>query len=91
MLGRRFPQLGFDRQKKRVSTNFFSERMMEEGPEAWRASGGTPVLSGFGVVDAVALKAAVETSFARRQRQDATRIWDLLNVEAWLRPRVRSQ
>lgn len=49
--------------------------------------GGTPALAELGVVDPKRLGITIEHIFAGNQQQ-AHRIWDVLNLEAWLRPRI---
>jgi asparagine synthase (glutamine-hydrolysing) len=88
MVAERFPGLGFERQKKVVATNFFLGRMLKEGAHAWQVFGGVPTLGKLGLVDESAVRLAVETILTRRQAGQAFRIWDLLNLESWVRPRV---
>src|SRR5439155_13966926 len=47
-VARRFPTLGFERQRKVTATNLFQRAMQREGPAAWRKLGGTPTLSDLG-------------------------------------------
>ena len=84
MLARRFPHLGFERQKKVVAIDFFRSAIMRQGPGAWKELGGAPALAGLGIVDARKLSAAMEQIFSGNQIQAAGRVWDVLNVEAWL-------
>jgi asparagine synthetase B (glutamine-hydrolysing) len=84
----RFPDLGFDRQKKVVATSFFMDRMLREGAHAWQVFGGVPALGQLGLVDEKAVRLMVETILSRRQARQAFRVWDLLNLESWVRPRV---
>jgi hypothetical protein len=87
-VARRFPQLGFERQKKIFSTNFFNSTMLHEGKKAWQALGGTPALAELGIVDPERLGSTVEGILAGNQFRQAYRIWDVLNLESWLRPRL---
>jgi asparagine synthetase B (glutamine-hydrolysing) len=84
-VARRFPQLGFERQKKIFSTNFFNSTMLQEGKKAWQALGGTPALAALGIVDRERLGSAIEGILAGNQPGQAYRIWDVLNMESWLR------
>jgi asparagine synthase (glutamine-hydrolysing) len=88
MVAERFPGLGFERQKKVVVTNFFLDRMLKEGAYAWQEFGGVPTLGQLGLVDESAVRLTVETILTRRQAGQAFRIWDLLNLESWVRPRI---
>jgi asparagine synthase (glutamine-hydrolysing) len=87
-LARRFPGLGFERQRKLVLFTFYRDRVLDEGPAAWRQLGGVPSLSELGLVDAPQLSANVETMFSGRRLEQFSRIWDALNLETWLRPRL---
>jgi asparagine synthase (glutamine-hydrolysing) len=87
-VARRFPQLGFERQKKIIATNFFNSTMLQDGKKAWQALGGTPALAELGIVDRERLGSTMENILAGNQPQQAYRIWDVLNLEAWLRPRL---
>ncbi len=84
----RFPELGFERQKKVITTNFFNSTMLREGKKAWQVMGGTPALAELGIVDAVRLGSTVEGILTGNQPRQAYRIWDVLTLEAWLRPRL---
>jgi asparagine synthetase B (glutamine-hydrolysing) len=88
MLEQRFPQLDFGTQKKIVSLDFFRSTMLNEGERAWRSMGGVPALAELGIVDAVAVDRVLREILDHRRQSDAFRIWDILNLEAWLRPRL---
>jgi hypothetical protein len=88
MLDQRFPQLDFGTQKKIVSLDFFRSTMLNEGERAWRSMGGVPALAELGIVDAVAVDRVLREILDHRRQGDAFRIWDILNLEAWLRPRL---
>jgi asparagine synthase (glutamine-hydrolysing) len=82
----RFPQLGFDRQKKVTVTGFYRSKLLAEGRRAWEALGGPRALAELGVVDrrqADLLLGKILTETPA----EAYRIWDMLNIEAWARPR----
>jgi asparagine synthase (glutamine-hydrolysing) len=87
MLARRFPGLGFERQKKVTSIGFFRNTIMKEAPGAWRMMGGTPALADLGVVDPKAVR-SFQGVLAQRDPRDAQRVWAVLNLEAWVRPRM---
>jgi asparagine synthase (glutamine-hydrolysing) len=85
----RFPELGFDRQKKVVATGFSRPVITAEGAHAWRAMGGTPALVEAGIVDRNGVERCIQEALAEQARAIyAYRIWDTLSVEAWLRPRL---
>ena len=58
-LARRFPDLGFERQRKLNANAFFTETLLREGPEIWRELGGARALAALGVVDPVELDRAL--------------------------------
>jgi hypothetical protein len=88
MLEQRFPQLHFGTQRKIVSLDFFRSTMLNEGDRAWRSMGGVPALAELGIVDAVAVERLLREILEQRRSREAFRIWDILNLEAWLRPRL---
>jgi hypothetical protein len=87
-VARRFPQLGFERQKKVTATNFFNSMMLQDGKKAWQVLGGTPALAELGIVHEERLGSAMENILAGNHPPQAYRIWDILNLEAWLQPRL---
>ena len=87
-LNQRFQHLNFEQQKKVISVEFFNSTMLNEGRRAWQLMGGTPALAELGVVDPLFLGDTIDRILAQHQRGEAYRIWDTLNLEAWLRPRL---
>lgn len=90
MLDRRFPDLGFERQKKVVASSAdFQSQMVHEGRLAWKAMGGAPVLAELGIVDQAPLNVAVKAIFsAPPQEANSWLVWQLLNLEAWVQSRA---
>jgi asparagine synthase (glutamine-hydrolysing) len=87
-LAQRFPSLGFEQQRKLLLFRFYRDRVLTEGPAAWREMGGVPSLSELGLVDAPRLNANVAAIFSGRRLPQFSQIWDALNLETWLRPRL---
>jgi hypothetical protein len=87
-LARRFPDLGFERQKKVVATGFFNSVVMTEGVSAWQKMCGAEALAKLDIVDAKKLSAHMVELFRGVPLRHVPRIWKVLSVEAWLRPRV---
>jgi asparagine synthase (glutamine-hydrolysing) len=83
-VAKRFPSLGLDRQKKIAGTSFFRSVLRNEIPALWKRSGGVPTLIRMGIVDAGAAHAMVESHLAEHSREGLSRIWDLLNLDAWV-------
>lgn len=84
MAARKFPNLGFERQKKVIATNFFLKTCLLEEAAAWESVGGTPALADLGIVDSKSLAATVSDILTNKQERRAYRIWDVLNSEVWL-------
>jgi hypothetical protein len=91
MLARRFPDLGFEQQRKVVTAAFFGKAVVEQAPHAWADIGGAQALADAGIVDfaqaserfAASAKAGTVDPFPRHEVTDA--MWDLITTEAWLR------
>jgi len=86
MLARRFPQLGFERQKKVLADEFANDSVVTEIPETLRKMGGAQALADLGVVDAKKLDeeiTRIATDPAERPR--AYLIWHALSLESWVR------
>ncbi len=86
-VARRFPTLGLDRQKKIAGTSFFRSVLREEIPKLWKSSGGVPALAAIGIVDARRTNAMVEAALSRSS-EPLYRVWDLLNLNAWVESRT---
>jgi hypothetical protein len=87
-LAQRFPGLGFEQQRKMALFSFYRDRVLTEGPSAWRQMGGVPSLGELGLVDVPRLNANVTAIFSGRRLREFARVWDVLNLESWLRPRL---
>lgn len=88
-LARRFPELGFDRHRKVSATSFSREVAKNEAERVWRELGGMRALADLGVIDPVGFEKELHTFLSGRSDKDATRMWNILNLEAWTRTRVR--
>jgi asparagine synthase (glutamine-hydrolysing) len=89
MLERRFPELGFERHKKVLATNFFVRVMVEEGQHVWRTMEGPFALESAGIVDGSRIKSLVRGILDGTQTDEVSRFWNVISLEAWLRPRLR--
>src|SRR5215211_3058358 len=87
-LARRFPDLGLERQKKVIATNYFTSVMLGQGREIWQQMGGAQALAELGVVDGSRVQQAAQHLFSSGTARAANRIWNILNLEAWVRPRI---
>lgn len=84
-LSRRFPQLGFERQKKVTSANYFRGTVLREGRRAWDNMRPPYRLAELGIVDGQALETNMRTTLDGSDRHAAYRVWDVLNLESWAR------
>ena len=96
-LARRFPEAGFEDQKKVLITDFSTSTLTAQIPAPGRNMG-APTLSSSGIVDGNKLQSAFRSSLDRlqgRERDDgsnvlefsmlAHKLWSVLNLEAWAR------
>jgi asparagine synthase (glutamine-hydrolysing) len=89
MLARRFPDAGFERQKKVIGTEFANDSFVTEIPHVLREIGGARTLAELGLVDEIQLDTAVaRLASDPRERRGSYRLWHVLSLEAWLRERV---
>lgn len=88
MLARRFPQLGFEHQRKVVSTGFFRAEILSGAASAWESMQGAGHLAELGIIDADLFQTTVESTLASNNAEEAPWIWEVLNLEAWVRSRV---
>jgi len=84
-LGRRFPHLGFERQRKVEGTRFYSSLIYREAGKIWEQLGGVSTLASLGVVDERTVGPSFDHLLARRRHGDAHRAWSILNLESWAR------
>jgi asparagine synthetase B (glutamine-hydrolysing) len=87
MLGRRFPDLGFERQRKAITASYFGSAVLSQAPQVWKDMGGARVLAEAGIVD---LDACAHLYEARPDGSAADHtvtdpMWELVTVEGWLR------
>ena len=83
-LAKRFPTLGFDRQRKIAATPFYTTLLRAEGGSLLERLGTFSELGDLGVVNPVSARAFAADAFARDPDQ-LHRVWDLLNLETWVR------
>jgi hypothetical protein len=88
-VARQFPELGFDRARKVNATGFFRGVLEREGPAAWQARDGARTLSDLGVFASSTFEPVVHDLFAGRRPHDNYLVWNILNLESWVRARVR--
>jgi asparagine synthetase B (glutamine-hydrolysing) len=97
-LAQRFPDAGFDRQRKILSTTLSTRLTVDQTPAAWEEMGGVTALAEVGIIDKKLLQFDVERRLRVLKRPEgvedegvvqraiaAHAIWTVLNVESWLR------
>jgi asparagine synthase (glutamine-hydrolysing) len=87
-LARRFPNLGFQRQRKVNSVRFATSLLFSETAMAWASVGKAQALAEAGVVDAERVGPEIERLLtAGTDARSMQTVWDILNLEVWLRSR----
>ena len=88
-LARRFPELGFERQRKVTAIPVARRTLVEEGRPAWRRLGGATALANLGVVDANAVSDLMAGLLSNGKNSEnnfhSYRILDIISLEAWAR------
>ncbi|HEX7005154.1 MAG TPA: asparagine synthase-related protein [Trueperaceae bacterium] len=87
-VAKRFPGLGFDRQKKLVSRDFFCSLLLDEGGPAWQALEGASALADLGLVEPRSVQEFVSSVLTERDERHVDDVWRLMSLESWVRPRV---
>jgi asparagine synthase (glutamine-hydrolysing) len=87
-LERRFPGLGFGVQAKVEATSYFAIAVRAQGRALWREWSGLPALVSLGIVEPEGARRAMERALQGSRYRDLYYFWSMMNMEAWLRPRV---
>jgi asparagine synthase (glutamine-hydrolysing) len=88
-LAKRFPDLGFDTQKKRAATGFFRHVLIGQGKISWAASNHAEALADLGIIDPVKLDNELQDIFSGKSSPArAWLIWNILSLEAWTKRRL---
>jgi len=83
-LARRFPNLGFEQQKKVVASDFYAYSVYKEAGKVRQKVGKLRALSELGIVDAPGAETALDQFLARGEDPKATfHFWNVLNLESW--------
>jgi asparagine synthetase B (glutamine-hydrolysing) len=86
-VARRFPGLGFERQRKVSAQAFFTATVAAQGPAVFRTIGDFTALAAIGVVNPAGARAMVEDGF-RRQSREMLVANQLFSLEMWAREYV---
>lgn len=85
-VARRFPNLGFGRQRKVEATSFYASLVYRDSRGLWQEMDGARALGELGIVDESLLLDKIEKLLERRQDGSAAhRVWSTLNLETWVR------
>jgi asparagine synthetase B (glutamine-hydrolysing) len=88
-LARRFPTLGFERQKKVLAVNFYRLLIQQDAPGIWQEIGGAKALKELGIIDEHALDQTITRKMNHpSDARDAHEAWTVLNLESWTRTQV---
>lgn len=87
-LSRRFPELGFERQRKVSGTEALHDVLLQEAVGVYREIGGARALAELDLVDPGGLDAHVAGLSTASTIHDTFPLWHVLSTEAWLRPRI---
>jgi len=82
-VARRFPGLGFERQRKINATDFYHTTLRREGRAAWDSVKHGAQLEALGVIDAAAVTALVDKLVTGPRTRESYRIWTVLNLASW--------
>ncbi len=84
------PGLGFESQRKPIAAGYVANLIAGSGIAAYRRLGGPLALAELGVVDRLGADGLVESIRAGSAGpREPYRLWDILCLEAWARPRLR--
>jgi asparagine synthetase B (glutamine-hydrolysing) len=90
VVSRRFPALGFERQKKVEVKHLFFSILAKEGPAVWRHLGGGQSLAKLGLVDRDRLDVEVYRLLGSQTgtHAKACKLFDVMNMESWVAKRL---
>ncbi len=84
-LAERFPQLGFEKQKKILVSRFNADLYREAGPVLWKELGPAHSLAELGIVRLNAFHDALAESVRSNTLSVVHRVWHGANLEMWAR------
>ncbi|MBI3696745.1 MAG: hypothetical protein HY238_18140 [Acidobacteria bacterium] len=84
-LAERFPQLGFEKQRKVKASKFNEEIYRREGPGLWQELGQARLMAELGIVELAAFHEMLETCLRSDHLTLVHRFWHAAGTEAWVR------
>jgi asparagine synthase (glutamine-hydrolysing) len=88
VLDGRFPDGGLGAEKTEAVSYFWEDLVSRPGPLVRKRLGRMTALSELGIVDPVGFEADLDQMAGNRDPRHITRIWNVLNLETWLRSHV---
>ena len=89
VVARRFPTLGFERQRKVSALDFFVSTLAQEGPRLAETVSDYRGLAGLGVIEAAGARGYVARAFSGSPTPLViSKAWNLINLETWTRQYV---
>jgi asparagine synthase (glutamine-hydrolysing) len=86
-VARRFPDLGFDQQKKLGGGSFFRSILEAEVPDLWRRTK-LSALGELGIIDRRGAADMVNAAVKGDNARNLMPVWELLKLEAWTESRI---
>jgi asparagine synthase (glutamine-hydrolysing) len=87
-VARRFPDLQFARQRKVSASDFFYSTLRREAADLVQRPDALAGLAALGIVDPSSAGQFLAASLASTELGTVHRVWELLVLEAWVRPRL---
>lgn len=88
-VARRFPDLGFERQRKVLAVNFYRSLVEQDGAGIWQELGGAKALKSLGIIEEQGLDSFLRPLLNRpRDAKDAHKLLTVLNLESWTRSQM---
>ncbi len=83
-IARRFPDLGFEKQKKVMASRFYFSNLIKGGHSAWERIGGLQKLEELGIIKSSESDQVFQELITSPHYRKAFHAWELLNFEVWL-------
>lgn len=83
-IARRFPDLGFEKQKKVMASNFYFSNLVAGGNLALKRIGGLQYLEKLGIISSFDGGRIYSAILSNPDYRIAFQAWELINFEAWL-------
>ncbi len=88
-IARRFPDLGFEKQKKVMASNFYFSNLIAGGNAAFNRYGGLQYLEKLGIISLFDDRRIFFAILSNPDYRIAFQAWELINFESWLQRQFR--